>query len=413
MPSWDILSITFVHTLNALFQPLFWLIVSFIVFQYWQLQRNQQYMFGEAKYSLQNMIFYAVGCGLVGGLVGSLLLLIVGVTLNELGFEYLWPLALLLMFFHLRYVCFAYAGGLVSLSSVLFGWPQVHVPSLIALVAILHITESLLIAISGRNGSIPLIMRTEQGKLVGGFQLQNFWPLPLTILQSVILSTSGVGNLFLSMPSWWPLLQHEVSVMPDQVLAYMPVAIVAALGYADVAVASQPADRRLRSAKHLFLYSITLLILALVSNRYHLLQILAAVLAPLGHEYLIWLVNKREKYGEPLFQQAPDGVMILDTFKDTPAAKMGLKPGDVILRINDRAVYRRMDIAEVLLDAGREVILEVRTSQGIKRYEGLLAPEKRLGTITVPEGDETNYVEVQQNSAFGVLKQLGQRIFPK
>lgn len=413
MPSWHIFPVTIVHTLSALFQPVFWLVVGFIFFQYWQMQKSQRYMFGEVKYSVRKLLLHAIGYGIAGGLAGSFLLLIVGVPLNNLGFEYLWPVALMLTLVNMRYICFAYAGGLVCLSSVLFGWPAVHVPSLIALVAILHATESFLIAISGKSGAVPLIMRTEQGKLVGGFQLLNFWPLPLTILQSVVLVKTGIANSLLKMPSWWPLIKHGTPVMPDQVLAYIPMAVVAALGYSDMAVTSHPATRRRQSAKHLFLYSITLLIVAVLANRFHVLQLLAALLAPLGHEYLIWLDNKREQEGEPLFQKVADGVMVLDTFRNTPAAKLGLQPGDVILQINSIPVYTRMDIAERMLSAQAQITLKVRTAQGVKNYEGIVLPERRLGVITVPEGYESNYVEIQQDSLFTTLKQFGKRVLNK
>ena len=194
-------------TIMVLFEPMFWLILALVGYQYWQLQRNQIKMFGVSGYTLRRQIILAAVYGLGGGLFGSFLLTVMGLTVNQLGLSYIWPLAIALMMIHMRFMCFAYAGGIVALSSVLFGWPVVNVPQVIALVATLHITESILIFVSGRYSAVPLIIRTEDGRLVGAFSLQNYWPLPLVLLGAVLLPETALSEGgVINMPDWWPLL---------------------------------------------------------------------------------------------------------------------------------------------------------------------------------------------------------------
>lgn len=398
---------------EVLLQPLFWLVVAFIAYQHWQIQKMQITMFGEAKHTMAQIVKHAVGYGLIGGILGSFLLVMVGIPLNNLGIEYIWPVALLLTLVHIRYLCFAYAGGLVGVVSVIFGWPQVYVPGLIALVAVLHITESALIALSRTSGSTPVIIQTKQGDLVGGFQLQNLWPLPLVLLWPD-LQVAGIRDLaaeaYIQMPSWWPIFKSGLQIPPGHVLMYTTTTVIAALGYADRAVATQPGFRRRQSAKHLFFYSFGLLLIAIASHTYSVLQIIAALCAPVGHELLIWLDNQREQKGAPLFRPVPDGVMILDVYAGTPAEKLGLKSGDIIQKINDRPVYRRSDMAAALGNGGGHISILFKSATGVQLAGGAFPKDGRLGVITVPEGHEACYVEVKQGRAPDAIKRLWERI---
>lgn len=408
----EIIPLIAARIIDVFFQPLFWLVVVFVAYQHRQMQRMQIDMFGQAKHTLLQMMIHAVGYGLIGGIAGSILLVIVGVPINNLGIEYIWPAALLLTLVHVRYLCFAYAGGLIGVISVLFGWPQVYVPGLIALIAVLHITESLLIAISGTKGSMPLIMRTKQGDLAGAFQLQNLWPLPLVLLWSDIQAEGlrdAVQNAYMQMPSWWPLLQSAQQLPSGQELTYTVTTVVAALGYAERAVSTHPAIRRRLSARHLFFYSFGLLLMALASQTYPALQIFAALAAPAGHEFLIWTENRREEKGEPLFRFVPGGVMILDVLAGTMADKLGLKCGDIIQKINGWPVYRRNDIAAALHNGNNGVTIQFKRDTHIRQTGGSFPKDMRLGVITVPEGHETYYVEEGQHGTFDTLKRLWAR----
>lgn len=380
--------------LGILFDFNFWLILALVGYQYWQMQKRQRQMFGVYNYTLTQQIMLAGAYGLVGGITGSWLLTLVGVTLNQLGLQYIWPVALLLMLVNMRFLCFAYAGGAVALSNVLFGWPEVNVPQVLALVAVLHITESLLIAISGGYSAMPLIIKKEDGRLVGAFSLHNFWPLPLVILAAVAVPTGTAPGGIIKMPEWWPLLPLAQEVPAGSSWIYIMAPVVAALGYTDMAIASLPHERRRQSALHLAAYSIILLGFALLSARYSWLQAIAAVLSPAGHEFLIQLDNRRELKAAPRFIPPPYGVMALDTVVDTPAAKV-IKPGDIIINVAGIPVNSRYDLAAALSYAPEhfKITFERNGKTQVKDIN-FKNGERRLGIILVPDGDERFYVEI-------------------
>ncbi|WP_371372038.1 PDZ domain-containing protein [Sporomusa aerivorans] len=391
--------------LGVLFDFNFWLILALVGYQYWQMQKRQRQMFGVYNYTLTQQMMLAGAYGLLGGIAGSWLLTLVGVTLNQLGLNYIWPVALALMLVNMRFLCFAYAGGLVALSNVLFGWPNVNVPQVLALVAVLHITESLLIAVSGGYSAMPMIIKRADGRLVGAFSLQNFWPLPLVILAAVAVPESTVPGGIIKMPEWWPLLPLAEMPPADSQWIYVMAPVVAALGYTDMAIASLPRERRRRSALHLAAYSIILLIMALMSAKYPWLQAIAAIMSPVGHEFLIQLDNRREMEAPPRFVPPPAGLMVLDTVVDTPTAKV-LVPGDIILSLGSQPVNSRYDLAAAISYAPEKfsIVFERNGKQLIKNLS-FKGNERRLGVILVPDGDETVYAEMS-DERYGLIDWL-------
>ncbi|MDR3560158.1 MAG: PDZ domain-containing protein [Negativicutes bacterium] len=408
-PWQEFFQLIFQGTIQVYLQAMFWLILGIVAFQYWRMQRDQVKMFGVYGYSLWRQVLLAALYGTVGGMLASLLLALTGVTLNQVGLGYIWPVAILLMAINLRFMCFAYAGGLVAASCAIFGWPEVNVPQVLALVAILHITESILIYISGRQSDVPLILRRDDSRLVGAFNLQNFWPLPLVLLAAVTVPEASLPAGSINMPDWWPLLPIAEIPPEGQTWLYGMIPVVAALGYADIAVSSSPAARRRRSALHLALYSGVLLTLALLSAHYQWLQLFAALLSPLGHEFLIQMDNRREMRGTPRFIPPDHGVMVLETLEKSPARMLGLKPGDILLELDGMKVDDGFSLAQAISLLSQEFAVSYsREGQLLAGSGRFIGGERRLGLILVPEGYERHYAEIPRER-YGLLDWLKRR----
>ncbi|MBP2640581.1 MAG: minJ [Firmicutes bacterium] len=388
------------------FESFFWMILALVGYQYWQLRKTQERMFGVYGHSLVRQIVIAALYGVMGGLLASLLTTVVGVTLNQLGLSYIWPVALLLMLINMRFLCFAYAGGLIAVSNVLFGWPEVNVPQVLSLVAILHITESFLIAVSGRSSAAPLILKRPDGRVVGAFSLQNFWPLPLVLLAAVSVPLGEFEQGMLSMPDWWPLLPSGVTPAAGEELLHLMFPVVAALGYSDMAISSRPVERRRRSALHLAAYSATLLVLALLSAKFTWLQIAAALLSPLGHEFLIQMDNRREMGGKPFFVPPAQGVMVLETVHNSVAQRAGVRSGDILLSIEEHPVNTNLDLGTALYYAPARFILTFQRDSKLMHVEiEFMEGKRQLGVIPVPQGDEPVFVELA-GDRFGLVDWL-------
>lgn len=392
----------------ALQNPVFWVIVALVGFQYRRIAKTRESLFGVRSGSVYKAVLVAAGHGVIGGFVGSYLLVLTGVTLDNVGIQYIWPLAVLMMLINPRFLCFSYAGGIVAVASLLLGNPAgINIPQLMALIAILHMVESMLILLGGHVGATPMFTKDRDGNIVGGFTLQKFWPIPIVAL--VIAAAQQIqGPEYMNMPDWWPLLKTTANT--GQNLTFMLVPVIAALGYGDLAVARTPAEKSRISARNLSFYSVALLILAVLASRWSAFTWLAAIFAPLGHELIIYIGQNMEYRQKPLFVPPVRGVMVLEAVAGSPAVAVGIRSGDVIYAINGYQVNSRKDVEEILLY--RPPLLEVeyvcrrtgRWQRGVIRSRSY----QPLGIIFVPEGDEGVYVEMKSVS---LLKRLWEKIF--
>lgn len=394
---------------QVLFEPgyavFFWLLMLLITVQYRRMYQTEMRLYGRARAPLWRGIGTALLYGMIGGIGGSYVLVLTGVAIGRADLAYLWPLALFLMLIHPRFICFSYAGGLVSLSYLIFGWPQVNVAGLVGLVAVLHIIEGILVYFSGSDQATPLYVRHGSGRVVGGFSLQRFWPVPIVILLMMAVPEGLMGET-VAMPGWWPLIAttpREAGLTP----VMWPV--MAALGYGDLALTRSPEAKRHRTATHLLLYSLILLLLAVAASRWPFLLWGAALAAPGLHELMIQVGMRGELHGEPLYQQPERGVMVLDLWPDGYGAQLGLARGDVILTVNGQPVDSRQDLEEALRAAsfylelngcrdGRTFTVETNRF----RYAA-----GALGVITAPGAGDQPHVEIQQA---GYLGRLGRRL---
>jgi len=382
--------------------PLFYVVIALIVSQYMRSAALERKLWGRPRLSVLRLVLLSLAYGVVGGLLGSLLLLGVGVALSGGWMLYVWMVALALAFVSPRLMCFAYAGGFVALSSLFLGWPALDIPSLLALVALLHAVESVLMYLSGHIGAVPVSVKNSLGEIVAGFSLQKFWPVPLLAL-AAIPGQVPPGAPTIAMPDWWPLiLPHNIT--PEFGLWMIPV--VAGLGYGELAITTTPKQRARQSAGKLAIYSLMLFLLAWSSARWDALLYAGALFAPLGHELLVWTTNRREMQGQPLYSSPAEGLRLLDVLPSSPAAQAGFRQGDVLLSADQRAISTPGQL-ELLLGSSEQRVL-VQTTRGV-RYLPAGMTFKDTGLIPVPTAETQAYLESRFASPLDFLARLWDR----
>lgn len=385
--------------LDPQFLPLYLVVVAVIAVQYRRMERIRAGFFGLKTARAGSDTLFAAGFGLIGGLAGSIVLVFVGLTISG-ELYYLWPVAILLMMIDMRFLCFAYAGGILALSNLFFGLPKINVPQIIALVAILHMVESFLILAGGHLGAVPAYIKSAGGKIVGGFTLQKFWPIPIVALYLV---TAGTVEGAVGMPEWWPLIKPGVPGDP-QSLSFALVPVVAGLGYGDIAIARSPVEKSRLSAFYLGIYSIILLVLAILAGQDRAIALAAAIFSPIGHELVIYIGRRIEFKGDPLYVPPDRGIRVLDVVSGGPAWGAGLRSGDVIFTINGRKIESRADLEEWLQGGSLPLATNfLSRKDGVHKF-GVMnppGPGKPWGIVPVPEAVESGYIELQTTGFFG------------
>ncbi|MGD0154096.1 MAG: PDZ domain-containing protein [Thermacetogeniaceae bacterium] len=393
------------------YQPFFWIIVVLIWLQNRRLLNTREALFG-VRGSVLYPVLTAIGYGILGGLIGSVLMVVLGISLNDLGILWLWIIAILLMLINPRFLCFSYAGGILALISLLTGYPKLNIPALMGLVAVLHLIESVLILISGHIDPLPVYVRNRFGRVVGAFNLQKFWPIPLVVVAMATVAQQGPTGDMIRMPDWWPLLR-PLGVLSAQA-AYGLLPVIAALGYGELAVTCLPRERVRRTSLHLTLFSLVLLCLAILAAYVPQTVILVTLFAPLGHEVVIRVEQRSELQGQPRFVPPARGVMVLDALRGSPSQQAGLRSGDVILKIADIPVNSRAQLAYALDISGPSVEIEYQQEPGrLRRTRITVDPNgppdliARYGVILAPEPNDPPTVDLSTTSPLqGIYRRL-------
>ena len=389
--------------------PFFWIVVGLVALQYRRVAEGEQRLYGVVKNNAVRQVLIALGFGLIGGVVASVIMAVVGVSLSGAGVTWLLPLALLLMAISPRLMCFSYAGGIISVSYLLFGWPKVHVPAIMALVAVLHLTESLLIYLRGAGCTTPVTVRNaDAGATRTGFLMQGFWPLPLLLLFVVSLPPDAPRDGLMEMPTWWPLIvpPAEVAAQENAVFTLFPVAAV--LGYSDLAARFSPRRKANRSAVMLLGYSVILLALAVLSAHQPATVWLVALWGPLGHELVVRLGSRGEFAGRAALTADPAGLTVLDVLPGGGAQAAGLRTGDVILDLDGRPAGDQAALAEVLSGPPRSVAASVRRDGRVMERTIELKPlgpdgGLAIGVIPVPSAGENPQMEIRNRGYLATL----------
>jgi len=385
-----------------------YLLIIMLVFVH--IKRNAQLeesWLGRVRDTHSNRLMNAVLFGMIVGIAASFLIVLIGITLDTATILFIWPLALFLMLFNQRYLCFSYAGGIVSLISLLFGWPDIDVSGIIALVGILHLIESLLIVLDGHRGSLPVFMEHKRFKPVGAFILNRLWPIPLVMLvvPAEFMQASAGGGV--TMPDWWPLFQVQSSAGG---LVLFPLAAI--LGYGDIAITQSPLQRSRKTGIWLGAYSAAILVLAVVSSHIYWLKYVAAVLTPVLHELLIFIGKRGQLEGKPAFGAPWRGLRILEVFPDSPAERMGLRSGDILMNVNGKPVNSEEMLRELLSGAPSYVWIDAaREKQTINgEYKDFVEGVKQLGAVIVPRQTGRLFLpQEQQGLAIKFLKRLAKK----
>jgi hypothetical protein len=360
--------------LNPVVDVLYLVVLGLVAAQYSRVQAMEERFYGRPKNKAFTQTLWGIGLGLAGGLIASVLLVMVGVTVSDAGVSYLLPISLFLLLWSPRFLCFSYSGALVSLSYLVFGWPRVNVQAIMALVACLHAAESFLIRWSGAGCATPLYMPGKDGRTVGGFLLQRFWPVPLIVLFMIRVPDISRMTGFIQLPDWWPLIKAPLTPGPGTpVFQMMP--IVAALGYGDMATSVTPREKAVETSRNLFLFSVILLGFSVAASRWTPFVWVAALFAPIGHEVVIRMGNRQESERKPGF--VSDGeVVVLDVFEGTPAHAAGIRSGWRITAIGGQEIRGRQDLEAALMAPGDLVFTVVRPEEEKPREVSV----KRTGT---------------------------------
>lgn len=273
--------------------------------------------------------------GLVIGFVLSIILVVIGIVIPIELIVFVALFTFILSFTgHTRWLTSAYSVGLAFFAVVFLlrqewelplvrsqtpEWTVDLLPPMAILICLLVIAEGILITKNGKNGTSPKIIKSKRGLRVGIHEVKRIWMLPLLLIVP--------GESFTTPFEWWPFFSIGGETYTFILVPFM-------IGFYQQIYSMLPEIAVPQFGKKVIKLGLILTVLSVAAYWFPFASIIVVALAIIGREWLS-LRERLTQENRPLyFSRKQQGVMILGVIPDTPAEKMGLSVGELILKVN-------------------------------------------------------------------------------
>lgn len=226
-------------------------------------------------------------------------------------------------------------------------------PSLVILMALLLISEGILITKNAGKGTSPKLVKSKRGQNVGAHEVKRFWLLPMFLL---------IPGEALTLPfDWWPVFNIGAE-------SYSLILVPFAIGFNQQIQGMLPKQSIQLQGRRVTTLGILILILSVIGYWYPIISIAVAALAIIGRE-LISLMQRLKDDNLPFyFSKKNNGLMIIGIIPESPADKMGLQVGEIISKINGVKILDEQVFYEALQKNRAHCKLEVLDINGEVRF---------------------------------------------
>lgn len=107
----------------------FWLVVLLVGYLHWRQAKLKETLFGAQDHMPWYNTTLSLLFGLAGGFVGSVLMMVCGISISGIGVLYLWLVAIGLFLISPRYLCFSYAGDCFQSPAFFSVFPKLMFPT--------------------------------------------------------------------------------------------------------------------------------------------------------------------------------------------------------------------------------------------------------------------------------------------
>ncbi|MFX3624786.1 MAG: PDZ domain-containing protein [Ectobacillus sp.] len=244
--------------------------------------------------------------------------------------------------------------GIASIDAALADGKETSLPALALLLGLLLLIEGLLITKRAVHASTPRLQKGKRGFNIGLHVCKRLWIVPVFIL----VPGDGIQELF----SWWPVVSVDSKTFSLFLIPF-------GLGFAKKMKGSLPSQAISYTGRRVIGLSLLVLVLALISLWLPGIALAAAGVAMLGRFTITVREQIEDEQLPPYFSIRKKGLMILDVLPNTPAEQIGLKPGEVITKVNGVEPKSMRDFYEALQRnaAGAFCKLEVVDTNGEPR----------------------------------------------
>jgi hypothetical protein len=313
-------------------------------------------------------VLFSYGIGI--GLLFSLVTIGAGVVVPVIALTLVGALSVLFALtrnFHLLSAAITTGFAYFLLVTVrYFDWeiPYVHtyleglnlglLSSIMVLAGVLTLIEGILIKLNGWKHTSPRLIKSERGLKVGVHQSKKLWLVPMFVL-------IPAGELTLPF-DWWPVFTLGTE-------SYSLLGVPFLLGFQQLVKSSLPEISIEQTGSRVFWLGAFVLTLAVTGFWAPMFSIGAGVIAILGRAWIAYRHRSTEDAKPYFYKRQSKGVMILGILPNSPAEKLSLQVGEIILKVNGAEVSTERGFYEALQKNGAYCKLEVLGTNGENRFE--------------------------------------------
>lgn len=199
------------------------------------------------------------------------------------------------------------------------------------------------------NQFIPRFLKTKRGKLVARYRMTPLWLMPLVVVVP--------GDTFTALFDWWPVFS-----VGNQTFSFLIVPVL--LGFRYTVQAQLPIKAKQAMLRD---FSILSLVSVLVFGLTFWLEFLSAVglfFLFAGGVYVLYRHRIRERKWAFKFGPDQDGLRVVAVRPNSPAERMSLEVGDVLVESNQMVLTSAEDLTESLFNNRSYSKLKVKRLDG-------------------------------------------------
>lgn len=380
--------------------PVFYLLVVGLFLFSAQRVRRERRSFNVKAYGMFNTIFRSIAPSLLMGLLGSALLVGIGAALPTGVTVLISCMYLLIMLTgQLRFLSPAIAVGLGLIATWLFPDLQTantrlnlwideirgaDLYSVAVFLAAGTLIEALLVAGWGARQTSPRQINSRRGSKVGAHEAGELWIVPLFLL------VPSAGPFDAS--GWWPVIAGGASFG----LALFPVGV----GLSQLITHTLPELAVRETARWLLLSAgvTTALVGAAFLLRLEVLAVCAGLFACIFRLTLIWYHHHLRETRPFYFILPRRGLRVIDVLPNSLADRLGIRPGERILRVNDQEVDNEYAFYQALQTHAAYCKIEVIDRFGEPRFaKGSIHQDDdyKIGLLFLEPGKWNRYAKTK------------------
>ncbi|MFC0273369.1 PDZ domain-containing protein [Metabacillus herbersteinensis] len=351
----------FIHPL------LFFFILVSLAFGYFRLKRERKSFHTRVQDIFEELRFTYTK-GILAGLAISLVTVVLGLSV-PFGVLVILAIvtALLSLTFQLRWLSAAFTLGVTLFASVILSKlgnesvanffidiEKVNFAGIAILLGLLVIAEGILTFKSAHIRTSPFLIKSTRGLPIGTHLANRTWMLPLFLFVP--------GGSLVSDWTWWPVL-----TVNDQ--SFMLICVPFFLGFHQRVQGSLPLESIKVTATRVIWLGVVTTIVAVASIWFTPLVFVAVLSAMLGREFLTIKQRMNDDSAAFYFSKRDKGLMVLGILPNSPAEKLNLQVGEMIMKVNGFTVKTVSEFYQGLQKNRAFCKLEVIDLNGEIRFE--------------------------------------------